>query len=412
MVTDFRTAPVDETSRARLEQRGLRYGLVDTSDTAAFDEWLQNDIRGFHGPALTDEQLGWWREGLGYRRTTGVWHDDLLVGTTNSWPSPQTVPGGRTVESWGISSVTVAPTHRRRGIARGLLEGELRTAAALGIPVAMLTVSEATLYERYGFAPAAYRSDFTIDTRRSAWAGGDPDGTISLITLTEWEERINALHERVRLASPGSIPVWPLRWRQISGTRDTDSSRAAKMRALQYTDESGEIRGLALYSVGGGDDDFTQHHLDLQYLSAETDDAYAALWRFVLEVDLVTEVRAWLRPVDEPLRWMVRDQRGIRQTVTDHQWVRILDVVAALEARGYEQDGRLELDITDDLGFASGRFTLDVVDGTAIVTPGGGGTAPVTVQQLSAAYLGAVPPVTPQLGLLRTARAPYLSVWY
>jgi hypothetical protein len=29
-----------------------------------------------------------------------------------------------------------------------------------------------------------------------------------------------------------------------------------------------------------------------------------------------------------------------------------------------------------------------------------------------AAYLGAVPPVTPELGMLRTARAPFLSVWY
>ncbi len=150
----------------------------------------------------------------------------------------------------------------------------------------------------------------------------------------------------------------------------------------------------------------------MHYLSTETDEAYAALWRFLLEVDLVTEVRAWHRPVDEPVRWMVRDQRGIKQTVTDHQWVRILDVKAALEGRGYEHDGRLELEVSDELGFAAGRFILDVVDGTATVTPGGSGTTPVTVQELSAAYLGAVPPTTPELGLLRTARAPFLPVWY
>jgi predicted acetyltransferase len=184
------------------------------------------------------------------------------------------------------------------------------------------------------------------------------------------------------------------------------------MRAVQFTDDGGEIRGLALYEVAGGDDDFTQHHLNVHYLSTETDEAYAALWRFLLEVDLVIEVRAWHRPLDEPLRWMVRDQRGLKQTVIDHQWVRVLDAKAALEARGYEHDGRLELEIADDLGFAAGRFILEVVDGTATVTPGGSGTTAVTVQELSAAYLGAVPPTTPELGLLRTARAPFLSVWY
>ena len=411
-MTDFLAASIDETSRARLAEHGLRYALVDTGDAAAFNHWLQADIRAFHGGVLTDEQLGWWREGLGYRRTTGVWDDDLLVATTNSWPAPQTVPGGRTVESWAISSVGVAPTHRRRGVARALLEGELRTAAALGVPVAMLTVSEATLYARYGFAPAAFRSDYTIDTRRAVWTGAEASGRLSFITLEQWLERIGALHERVGLTTPGAFPVWPLRWEQIAGTKDTDQSRVPRMRALQFADEAGEVRGLALYEVAGGGDDFTQHHLNVHYLSTETADAYAALWRFLLEVDLVTEVRAWMRAVDEPVRWMVRDQRAIKQTVTDHQWVRILDVPTVLEARGYEQDGRLELEISDDLGFAAGRFILDVVDGTATVTPGGSGAIPVTVQELSAAYLGAVPPTTPELGLLRTARAPYLSVWY
>ena len=137
----------------------------------------------------------------------------------------------------------------------------------------------------------------------------------------------------MRLTTPGAIPVWPLRWAQIAGTQDR-RSRVPRVRALQYTDEAGEVRGLALYEVAGGDDDFIQHHLNVHYLSTETDEAYAALWRFLLEVDLVTEVRSWMRAVDEPVRWMVRDQRGIKQTVTDHQWVRILDVKAALEARG------------------------------------------------------------------------------
>ncbi len=403
-MTDYRTTPIDETSRARLEERGLRLALLDPSDAPAFERWLEVVNRGFYGGAQTEEELRW-MGGMAYRRTTGVWDDtapepDIPVGSANSWPAQLTVPGG-SLPAWAISAVTVSPTHRRRGIARGMLEAELRTAAALDIPVAMLTVSESTLYGRYGFAPAAFASDLTIDTRRASWSGSVPDGRVDFITPLEWREEITGLHNRVRLTSPGDIEVFPLRWDQFSGSKSDDRDAAKRTRAVQYTDEAGQVRGLALFRVGGGDDDFTKHHVSVAYLCTETDDAYAALWRFLLELDLVTELRAHLRRVDEPVRWMVRDQRAIKQTVWEHQYVRILDVAAALTARHYERDGTLHLTIADDLGFATGRWTVDVAGGHATVTPGGSGVTHVTVQELSAAYLGNVPPVTPELPDLR-----------
>jgi predicted acetyltransferase len=414
-VTDYRTVPIDETSRARLAERGLRLALLDPVDEPAYNRWLEVVNRGFHGGAQTEEELGWMR-GLTYRRTTGVWDDsaadpDVPVASANSWPAQLTVPGSA-LAAWAISMVTVSPTHRRRGIARGMLEAELRTAAGLGIPVAMLTVSESPLYGRYGFAPAAFASDLTVDTRRAAWTGPAPDGRVDFITPAEWREEIAGLHNRVRLASPGEIEVFPLRWDQFSGSKSSDRDKAKRTRAVQYTDEAGQVRGLALFHVGGGDDDFTKHHATVDYLCTETPDAYAALWRFLLELDLVAEVRAHLRPVDEPLRWMVADQRSIVQTVTDHQYLRILDLPSALAARRYERDGHLELTIADDLGFTAGRWTVDVAGGHATVAAGGSGTTHITVQQLSASYLGAVPRITPELALLATAAAPWLSVWY
>lgn len=413
MTEQYRTLPIDADSRDRLAAGGLRMDLVDTSDLEAFARWSQADARGFHAGVLSDEKLEWWHEAYAHRRTTAVWDDGPdPVATVNSWPAPMTVPGGADIPSWAISSVTVAPTHRRRGIARALLEAELRTAAELGLPMAMLTVSEATIYGRYGFAPAAYASDYTIDTRRAVWAGPEPGGRVAFLTIEEWGAAIGPLHERARRDDPGDIEVWQLRWDQLSGARGDDKDRARRMRAVAYRDEGGTLQGLAVYVVGGGEQDFTTHHVSVEYLCAATPDAYAALWRFLLELDLVVEVRANLRPVDEPVRWMVRDQRGIRQTVIDHQWLRILDVKAGLEARRYERDGLLELHVTDALGFAAGDWRVEVVDGVATVTPGGSGAVAVSVAELSAAYLGAVPSVTPGLELLRTARAPWLSVWY
>ncbi len=412
MEQQYTTVPIDRVSRERLAAGGLRMDLVDTSNRAAFGAWLQAETRGFHQGAMSDEALNWALDGLAYRRTTGVWDDgEEPVGTANSWLNRMTVPGGGDLPSWAISYVSVAPTHRRRGIARALLEAELRTAAALGAPMAMLTVSEGSIYGRYGFAPAAFASDLTIDTRRAVWSGPVPAGRIVFLPIAQWRDAVAPLHERARRQAPGDVEVFPFRWDLLGALASSDTAAVKKTRAVGYRDEDGELRGLALYRVDGGDEDFTQHRLRVIHLVAETDDAYAALWRFLLEQDLVTEVQAHLRRVDEPLRWMVRDQRGIRQTVTDHHWIRILDVPAALEARRYERDGVLDLRVVDPLGFAGGDYRLEVVDGTGTVTAGGGG-AQVDIAELSAAYLGAVPAVTPELALLATARAPHLSTWY
>src|SRR5215218_11282255 len=101
MSTDFRTAPIDATSAERLAEAGLRLSLVDTSDRKAFGAWLQADMRGFHAGRLNDELLEKHLEGLAYRRTTGVFDDQLIdpvdpVATVNSWISDVTVPGNRT----------------------------------------------------------------------------------------------------------------------------------------------------------------------------------------------------------------------------------------------------------------------------------------------------------------------------
>jgi predicted acetyltransferase len=438
--TDFRTAPIDPTSAERLDAAGLRLALVDTSDRDAFAAWLQADMRGFHAGRLNDDLLEANLNGLAYRRTTGVFDDGLLdnvtpVGTVNSWIGELTVPGTRTIPGWAISSVTVASTHRRKGIARNLLESELRTAASLGVPLAMLTVSESSIYGRFGFAAAAMAAGLRIDTRRITWTGPAPAGRLQFITQEQFRKYVPALSNRVRLTVPGEVELWGLRWDQISGIVTEDKSAAGKLRGVRYDDEKGKLQGLVLYRVKGSDDDFTEHTLEVAYLISATPDAYAALWRFVLEVDLVSEVRAWLRSVDEPLRWMVSDMRAIRSSPADHQYLRILDVKAALQARAYASPGNIAFVVTDELGFAAGRFLLEI-DGKGngevrpleAAAPRGVAAVALSVNELSAIYLGGVPASTlvaagriKELrpgsaavvdGAFRSARTPSLSAWY
>ena len=184
-MTDARSVPVDSASAERLAAQGLTYRFIDTASDADTEAFLRADARGFLDSDPTAEQVGADRSLLAERRNIGVFEADVPVGawpiaTVNSWVTPLTVPDGE-IDMWAISSVTVSGTHRRRGVARALLEGELRAAAAAGVPIAGLTASEATIYGRYGFAPAIPVARIRIDTRRAGWVGPDVAGRVEYV---------------------------------------------------------------------------------------------------------------------------------------------------------------------------------------------------------------------------------------
>lgn len=425
---DFRTFPLDETSTDSLAATGLRYALVDAADSGALDGWIRADFRGFHGRRPSEEQLTEGRANFAGRRNTAVYDDGGLsrdpVGTVNTWPAPLTVPGGARVDSWAISSVTVAPTHRRRGIARALLGGELRTAHAMGLPLAILTVSESVIYGRWGFGPATWATAWTVDTKRVRWAGGETPGRLSFAEPDEYAESGMRVLDRVMAARPGEIGLEPYLAKRLIGPLKGDPE-ADKLRLVRYDSEAGEPEGFVSYSLKG-DDDFTRHTVEVNHLAAATPEAHRALWRFLLDLDLVAEVKIGVRGVDEPVQALVNDIRGAHVTdLEDHLWVRILDVAAALQARTYERDGSLVLDVADDLGIAGGRYRLTVADGRAnVALTDDPADVTMPVAALGSVYLGH--DVARGLGLagriqgdvdaldrlFRTAIPPRLSTWF
>jgi len=399
MTNDFAKHPVDEASAAALAGSRLRYGLVDTSDRESFAAWFQADSRGFHGPIMSEEQVDSNFSGVTYRRTVGVWDEGLVapetpVATTSSWTEQLSVPGDRTIDAWAISSVTVSPTHRRRGIARSLLEGELRSAAEMGLPMAMLTVSESTIYGRFGFGPAVFAADLSIDTKRARFDSPERRGRLQPVSAAEFSREAPQIFERIRASTPGQIKIWPLRWDQIGGQSPGDEDYTKKTRVVRFDDDGGTPRGFVVYRVTGGEVDFTNHTLTVDYLLAESAEAYEALWRFVCEVDLVGEVKAELRSVDEPLLWHLADMRAVTATPIDHLWLRMLDVPASLSARRYSGAARVGFDVSDALGFTQGCFLLETDNsGVPHIScvekfPADAATVALSVNELSSLYLG------------------------
>jgi hypothetical protein len=87
---------------------------------------------GFHGtPAVTDERVEY---SLVYMRDEfdqrlGAFVDGALCGTTGSFSTELTVPGGATVPLSAVTQVTVLPTHRRRGLLSEMMRTHLHSAA-------------------------------------------------------------------------------------------------------------------------------------------------------------------------------------------------------------------------------------------------------------------------------------------
>jgi predicted acetyltransferase len=68
--------------------------------------------------------------------------------------------------------------------------------------------------------------------------------------------------------------------------------------------------------------------------------------------------------------WALTDTACRKVTkLDDHIWVRVLDVVTALEGRPWAADGSVVLGVSDLLGHADGSFRVTVKEGEASVEP-------------------------------------------
>ncbi len=392
---------LDPTLVSEIVDRGLRVRRADGSRKQV-DAWHGAVSRGFLGNEDSDARRESFFERSVGNRMVGIYDPEAAqpetpVATLAAWGAELTVPGG-SLASYAISAVTVAPTHRRRGLLRSLLSGELRSAARDGFPIASLTVSESSIYGRFGFAPAALAADVEIDVRRAGWIGPEPGGRIDFVSREHGRRIAPTLHDRVRATRPGEVSHPARNWDVLFGTMP-DAEKPESVRVLQYRSPDGEVDGLAVYTVTENPTQFAASTVNLLRLIAATDDAYAALWKFLLSLDLIGTIRADDLSIDEPLWWMVANRRAAQVSIRDHHYLRVLDVPTCLAARRYEHADSIVLDVHDPVGIAGGRFLVHTNQaGEATVradaSDAGAHSVHLGVAELSALLLGDVSAIT------------------
>ena len=352
--------------------------------------FLRTEANGF-GMHLEDDDLPWLRQLLEPERSLGVFDAGRLVGTAGIVTQQLTVPGMRSVPMAGVSWVTVQPTHRRKGVLRQIMRRQLDDLHEQGEIIAGLTASESLIYGRFGYGQASATENVRIDTRRSAFTTPvDGDGRFTMIDATEAAKVLPGLHERVRLAQNGDNSRSEAWWHVFfTDPKAMRGGRSAHFFVL-HESSSGEPDGYATWRIKEEASEGRGNELWVDNLRGLGDDTEAALWRFVLDVDLVGDVVADARAVDDPLRWRLLDPRQLRVTDQfDMLWLRLVDVAKGLQARGYATGDEVVLELTDDFcPWNTGRWLLS----RDSCTKAGRRKADLALsaRDLGAAYLGGV----------------------
>ena len=286
---------------------------------------------------------------------------DAIVGGTGSFTFRLSLPGGE-VPAAGVTVVGVLPTHRRRGALTALMRAQLEDARAHGEPVAYLWASEATIYGRFGYGLASRVGKATIDRDRAGFAVPfAPRGTVRLVDADEAAALFTPLYEQVRAQRPGMFARSDAWWR--TRRLHDDPARRFGAGALDRVvlELDGEPAGYALYRVKQEWDaaGFSTGSLIVVEAVSPTPEATRELWRWILDFDWTARIVADFLPLDHPLFLLLAEPRRTQFVVGDGQWVRLVDVEAALAARSYTGDAEVVVDVADAfLPENAGRWRL------------------------------------------------------
>lgn len=354
------------------------------------EDYFRVVSRGFHGDYNAEEMEPFLalvepERGFGFRA------GERWVSTAISMPRTLSVPGG-SVPVAAVTDVTVTPGYRRRGLLTQMMRHQL---TELTEPVSMLWPTESLIYGRFGYGQLARRVKLSGLTQEMAFL---PEVDLGPGSTDEVDQQMflsvaPALRESIMPDRPGLLSRDDRWWRNELHDPERHRGGGGPLRFALHFAEDGTPDGYARFRIKG-DSTLTDlgREVIIGDLDATTPQAHAALWRWLLDLDLVRAFRMGAAPVDEPLFQLVRNPRMITAEVTDGAYARINDVPAALQARRYATEVDLVLEVADSfLPDRGGRFRLTGGPDDAQVsrteeTP----DLTVTARQLAMLYLGGV----------------------
>jgi predicted acetyltransferase len=310
------------------------------------------------------------------------------------------VPGAMAAVA-GVSLVAVLSSHRRQGLLSALMRRQLADVSERGEAAAVLFGSESGIYGRYGYGRASWHAAYRLQRGEGTLAPGvpaDPGLRLRIVEPLSVRAELAQVYDLALAERPGLYARTEPWWDRLLTDLHSDGESSRQIRCVLAEGDSGP-RGYAVFtSTERWDEDagLPEGVLEVSEAIATDPAATAALWDNLLSRDLISEFRARMRPVDDPLLYLLADPRRVRSLVSDGLWVRLVDVSSALAQRYYACPVDVVIEVADQLcPQNTGRWRLAAEAGA---TPAGfratceRTTAPadlvLPVRALGAAYLG------------------------
>ncbi|NKE56085.1 GNAT family N-acetyltransferase [Lentzea sp. PSKA42] len=361
----------------------LSIRTIDESDIPEFQRVMAwaflNDPRGVDSK---------WLKVLEHDRAHAVLDGDEIIGTAGILSREITVPGGLQAPAGAVTVVTVKPGHRRRGVASLLMRTQLHGMHESGEPIAILWASEGSIYRRFGYGELATSINrMTMPTRMPFHAGVSVSDTrIRQVTREEAMPFMREVHDRVRRTRVGWLSRVDATWDVQLADREVDRDGLTSYRYCLHPE------GYVVFRVKGGHGPRgPQDELHVRELVCETEQAYVDLYRFLLDIDLATEI-SFYTAADDPIVHLVDNPRKVGRDLGDALWLRLVDVDRALPLRHYSSDVDSVFDVEDSFcPWNSGRWRFTVKGGEAVVArTEDPADVSLDVAALGSAFLGGV----------------------
>src|SRR5262249_53993024 len=159
-------------------------------------------------------------------------------------------------------------------------------------------------------------------------------GSVRIVDRVATRPRLQELWDRYRVLRPGEIS------RSESWWTFDEADRPHSVHAVHDD-------GFAVWRTESHwNDGHPRHEVFVTTLAPITPEAHVALWATILALDLVGTVTSYVVPPDDPLPYLLTNQRLVRTTdVNDGVWCNVRDVAACFGARTYGTDDDVVVEV-------------------------------------------------------------------
>ncbi|MBW4625176.1 MAG: GNAT family N-acetyltransferase [Brasilonema octagenarum HA4186-MV1] len=305
--------------------------------------------------------------------------------------------GGERVPMAGIAAVGIAPEHRGGGVALAMMQHTVKELHAKGVPISTLYPATQRLYRKAGYEQGGISSIWEVPTQSILVK----EQSLPIGAVVGNHEIFYELYQQQAKLNNGFVERDQSLWERIFKPDEKEGI---------YTYLIGCAEQPQGYIIISQHQDQDGSFIKVRDFVVMTTAAAQTFWNFLAKHRSQIQNVRWKGSATESLTLLLPEQTA-KQKSTSYWMLRVIDVVKALEKRGYPPgiQAELHLEIQDDLlAENNGKFILSVANGRGEVTSGGKGEMKLDIRGLAPLYTGLFTPqqlqLAGQLDAIETAR--------